>query len=230
MAVNSRDRHHAHHKPHASQEVDESATAKPTIQGEGDEARSGLDRASHQPSSGDHDATASSKENAKSTQLPAEEKIAELQATVADLEDRLKRALADQENSRKRTERDADTAVKFAASGLANDLLPTLDNLQFALNAVPRDEETNESIRRLLEGVKATERGLLSTLKKHGIKRIDPHREPYDPNRHEVVAEVERRDLPPGTVADVLQPGYLHHDRLLRPAMVNVSKNSSNGR
>jgi molecular chaperone GrpE len=83
---------------------------------------------------------------------------------------------------------------------------------------------------RLLEGVKATERVLLSTLKKHGVKRIDPHREPYDPNRHEVVAEVERRDLPPGTVADVLQPGYLHHDRLLRPAMVNVSKNSSNGR
>src|SRR5258708_13161032 len=132
MAVNSRDRHHGHHhKSHASEEVDESATAKPIIQGEGDEARSGLDRASHQPVSGDHDATASSKGNAKSTQLPAEEKIAELQATVADLEDKLKRALADQENSRKRTERDADTAVKFSASALPNHLLPPLDHFPF---------------------------------------------------------------------------------------------------
>ena len=222
MAVNSRDNHHDRHKPHASQERDVSATAKPAVQGEGDEARSDPNGASPQESSKGR--------NANSDRVPAEDRIAQLEATVADLQDRLKRALADQENSRKRTERDADTAVKFAASGLANDLLPTLDNLQFAQNAVSGDEETNESVRRLLEGVKATERVLLSTLKRHGIKRIDPLREPFDPNRHEVVAEVERSDLAPGTVTDVLQPGYLHHDRLLRPAMVNVSKNGSNGR
>jgi molecular chaperone GrpE len=155
------------------------------------------------------------------------EKIAQLEAAIADLEDRLKRSLADQENSRKRTEREAQTKVKFATSGLAMDLLSTVDNLQSALKAAPNDSELDESMKRLLEGVGATERALLSTMKKHGITPIEPLREPFDRDRHEAVAEVDSKDLPAGTVMAVLQPGYLHHDRLLRPAMVYVAKSGT---
>ena len=129
--------------------------------------------------------------------LAAEEKIAHLEALTADLERRLKQALADQENSRKRSQRDAETAVKFAASGFAAGLLPTLDHLQLALNAVPGDEAAREPMKRLLEGVRATERALLSTMKKHGVKRIASAGEPFDPNLHEAVAVIERDDLPP---------------------------------
>jgi molecular chaperone GrpE len=167
------------------------------------------------------------REDAKPAPDVPNEKTAQLEAAIADLEDRLKRSLADQENSRKRTEREAQTKVKFAISSLAMDLLSTLDNLQSALKAAPDDGGRDESMKRLLEGVEATERALLSTMKKHGITPIEPLREPFDRDRHEAIAEVDSEDLPAGTVTAVLKPGYLHHDRLLRPAMVYVAKSGT---
>jgi molecular chaperone GrpE len=145
--------------------------------------------------------------------------VADLEAEVADLKDRLLRALAEQENIRRRMQRELEDAVKFAASSLARDLLTTADNLQRAI-----ESKRGESAEHLLAGVAATERALQDTLAKHGIRRIDPLGEPFDPNRHQAMFEVADADGPPSTVVEVLQPGYLHHDRLLRPAMVGVSK------
>lgn len=161
---------------------------------------------------------------AEASRAIADERISMLVATISDLENRLKRTLAEQENARKRTQREAETAMKFATSGFAVDLLSSLDNLRHALDAAPDEDSLDEPMKRLVQGVKATERALLATMKKHGIRRIDPLHEPFDPNQHQVVAEVEGADLPAGSVAEVLQPGYFHHDRLLRPAMVNVAK------
>jgi molecular chaperone GrpE len=151
-------------------------------------------------------------------------RVAELEAELADCKDRLLRALAEQENARRRALREREEAVRFAASGLARDLLATADNLRRAIESVPEERTADETVRRLLTGVVATERALLEALAKHGIRRIDSLGEPFDPDRHEAVFEVTDTDHPAGAVAEVLQEGYLHHDRLLRPAMVGVAK------
>jgi molecular chaperone GrpE len=151
-------------------------------------------------------------------------RVAELHAELADCKDRLLRALAEQENARRRALRERDEAVRFAASGLARDLLVTADNLRRAIESVPEDRVADETVRRLLAGVVATERALLDALAKHGIHRIASLGERFDPDRHEAVFEVSAPERAAGTVAEVLQEGYLHHDRLLRPAMVGVAK------
>ncbi|MDX2265511.1 MAG: nucleotide exchange factor GrpE [Hyphomicrobiales bacterium] len=227
MAGNSTDKTHGQPEPndlsHAGEPVEDASCArdKKTLTPEP------IEHASHQTKHESNDGSSSSIEHNTRASKVAEEKIAQLEGAKADLEDRLKRAIADQENSRKRTEREAQTAVKFAASAFAADLLPTLDNLHLALSSVANDEGASEPLKRLFQGVKATERVLLSALQKHGIRRLDPLGEPFNPNHHEVVSEVERNDLPSGAVAQVLQPGYLYHDRLLRPAMVSVAKSGS---
>jgi len=151
------------------------------------------------------------------------------ESEVAELKDRLLRVLADQENARKRSEREREDAVRYASSALGRDLLTTVDNLRRAIESVgpvegPEDNDLPEIARTLLAGVAATERGLLDTLEKHGVRRVDPvPGEPFDPHRHQAMFEVPGGDYPPGTVAQVIQPGYLHHDRLLRPALVGVA-------
>jgi len=151
-------------------------------------------------------------------------RVAALEAELADCKDRLLRALADQENARRRAERERDEAVKYAASGLARDLLATVDNLRRAIESVPENQAADPAVQRLEAGVEATERALLEALGKHGIRRIDARGSPFEPDRHEAVFEVTGSGHPEGTVAEVLQEGYLHHDRLLRPAMVGVAK------
>jgi molecular chaperone GrpE len=149
---------------------------------------------------------------------------AELEAELAGVKDRLLRALAEQENSRRRAARERDEAVKFAESGLARDLLSTVDDLGRARNSVPEEKMADETVQKLLTGVAAIERGLLDALEKHGIRRIYPLGEPFDPNRHQAVFLATDNEHLAGTVIEVLQPGYLHHDRLLRPATVGVAK------
>ena len=131
---------------------------------------------------------------------------------------------AEQENIRRRAQRELEEAVRYAASGLARDLLPTADNLRRAIESVSEELAADEPLRQMLAGVSATERALLDAFGRHGISRIDPLGEPFDPNRHQAMFEVEDAERPAGTVAEVLQPGYLHYDRLLRPAMVGVAK------
>jgi molecular chaperone GrpE len=146
-----------------------------------------------------------------------------LEAEMEDVKDRLLRALAEQENIRMRARRDVEAAHKFASSNFARDLLNTADNLQRALESIPQDK-ADETMKRLLAGVRATQRALNDTFEKHGIRRFDVQGENFDPERHEVVLQTPDPEHEPGTILEVLQPGYFYNDRLLRPARVNIAK------
>jgi len=154
----------------------------------------------------------------------AETRVNELEAELADQRDRLLRALAETENVRRRAQREREDASKYAVAGFAKDLLSAADNLRRALESLPEAEAKDERTRSLLAGVAATERELLGVFERHGIKRIDPKGERFDHNLHQAIFEAERPDQPSGSVVEVLQPGYVLHDRLLRPAMVGVAK------
>jgi molecular chaperone GrpE len=156
--------------------------------------------------------------------LSADDRLAAVEAELADTKDRLLRALAETENVRRRLQRERDDASKYAVGGFAKDLLSTVDNLRRALDAMPEIEVKDSRTQGLRDGVAATERELLGALERHGLKRIDPQGERFDHNFHQAIFEAERPDLPAGTIVEVLQPGYLLHDRLLRPAMVGVAK------
>src|SRR5437868_14581797 len=153
-----------------------------------------------------------------------EERVEALEQEVAEYKDRLLRALAETENVRRRAQREREDASKYAIAGFARDLLPAADNLRRALESLPESEAKDERTRSLLAGVAATERELLGVFERHGIKRIDPKGEVFDHNFHQAIFEAERPDQPGGSVVEVLQPGYVLHDRLLRPAMVGVAK------
>src|SRR6266700_4657305 len=158
------------------------------------------------------------------TSVSPEERLALVEAELADTKDRLLRALAEAENVRRRFQREREESQKYAISGFAKDLLSAVDNLRRALDAVPEAEVADSRTRSLLDGVAATERELLAALERHGVKRIDPKGERFDHNLHQAIFEAERPGAPAGTVIEVLQPGYVLHDRLLRPAMVGVAK------
>ena len=147
---------------------------------------------------------------------------------AAEMKDRLLRALADVENTRRRAARDVEDARKYASSGFARDLLNVSDNLRRGLEAVSDDvQEGDETIKNLVEGIEMVERELLSAFERHGIKKVDPLGEVFDHNFHQAMYEKPDTEFANGTVAEVLQPGYVMHDRLLRPAMVAVAKGDS---
>ncbi len=161
---------------------------------------------------------------AETEERSADDQLTALEAEIADQKDRLLRALAETENVRRRAQREREDASKYAVTGFAKDLLSAADNLRRAIESLPEAEVKDERTRSLLAGVAATERELLSVFERHGIRRIDPKGEPFDHNFHQAIFEAERADQPSGTVVEVLQPGYVLHDRLLRPAMVGVAK------
>jgi molecular chaperone GrpE len=150
--------------------------------------------------------------------------VADLEAELAATKDRLLRSLAEQENIRAQARREREDAVRYAASAFAGDLLSSIDNLERAIASVPGDRPLDAVVSGLLTGVEATKRGLLAAFAKHGLKRVEPIGEPFDPHRHEASFEAVDAHYPPGTVVGIVQPGYVHHDRLLRPALVAVSK------
>jgi molecular chaperone GrpE len=158
-----------------------------------------------------------------------EARVAALEAELAEQKDRLLRALAEVENTRRRAQREREDAAKYAISGFAKDLLATADNLRRALDSLPEREIADDKTRSLLAGVAATERELLSAFERQGLRRIDPKGERFDHNFHQAIFETERSDQPTGTIIEVLQPGYVLHDRLLRPAMVGVAKQPGAG-
>ncbi|MEQ9489716.1 MAG: nucleotide exchange factor GrpE [Alphaproteobacteria bacterium] len=148
-----------------------------------------------------------------------------LQKENAELKDRLMRALAETENTRRRAEKDRSDASKFGGSGIAKELLPVLDNLGRAVSAVPPElSEENEQIKNLVVGVEMTEKQFLDAFNRFGIKRIDPKGEKFSYDRHQAMSEREGTGEAPGTIVEVLQAGYMMHERLLRPAMVVVAK------
>ena len=152
----------------------------------------------------------------------AEARIAALEGELAALKDQLLRSLAEAENQRRRAQRDRDEAVKYAAAQLGRDLLNVPDNLRRALEAAPLADDERDAAFRI--GVELVERDLLGAFEKHGIRRIVPMAERFDPNLHQAMFEVPTADHPPGTVVQVMQPGYIMGDRLLRPALVGVAK------
>jgi molecular chaperone GrpE len=153
-----------------------------------------------------------------------EERIAALEGELGEAQDRLLRALAETENVRRRAQRERADAEKYGFAKFAGDLLSVADNLRRALDSLPEAEAHDDRTKSLLAGVAATERELLAAFERHGLKRIDPKGERFDHNFHQAVFEVENTGRPAGTVIEVLQPGYVVHDRLLRPAMVGVAK------
>jgi molecular chaperone GrpE len=153
-----------------------------------------------------------------------ETRLAAAEAEAVEFKDKALRAMAEVENIRRRTQRERDDAVKYAATNIARDLLSTADNLRRALASIDEAQIADETTRNLLTGVAATERELLAAFEKNGIKRIDPKGERFDHNFHQAIFEAENTGKPAGTVVEVLQPGYVLHDRLLRPAMVGVAK------
>ncbi len=164
-------------------------------------------------------------EAAATGQQPASSPAAE---EVAELKDRLLRSLAEMENLRRRSAREIDDARKYAMTGFARDLLEVADNLSRALASVPPEARTqNELLGNLLTGVEMTERSLLAMFERHKVQKVVPAKgERFDHNRHQAMFEMPSDELPPGTVAEVLQPGYVIADRLLRPALVGVVKAS----
>ena len=158
--------------------------------------------------------------------VPAADEAVVLRAEVADLKEKLARSLAEMENLRKRTAREVADSRQYAVTSFARDMLTVADNLQRALAAVPAELRTgdNKAATAFLEGVEVTERGLGQTLAKFGVKPLDPKGEKFNPDFHQAVFEVETAEVPPGSVAQVMQPGYVIGDRVLRPAMVGVAK------
>ena len=144
---------------------------------------------------------------------------------AAGLKDQLLRLMADSENLRKRSERDISAAKKYGALGLARDLLGSIDNLETAISHIPENkDDMDETLKNILVGVEMSARELASVLERHHIKKVTPEQEKFDYNIHQAMFEVPTDEVEPGMVVQVVQSGYMLHDRLLRPAMVGVSK------
>ena len=144
---------------------------------------------------------------------------------AAGLKDQLLRLMADSENLRKRSERDISAAKKYGALGLARDLLGSIDNLETAISHMPENkDDMDETLKNILVGVEMSARELASVLERHHIKKVTPEQEKFDYNIHQAMFEVPTDEVEPGMVVQVVQSGYMLHDRLLRPAMVGVSK------
>jgi molecular chaperone GrpE len=149
-----------------------------------------------------------------------------LDRELAETKDRLLRTLADMDNMRKRTEREVADARIYGISNFAREILGVADNMHRAMAALDDElrAKADEPTKVLLEGVELTERELMNVLEKHGVKRIEPLGQKFDPNRHQAMYEIEDASVPAGSVIQVMQAGYMIADRVLRPALVAVAK------
>jgi molecular chaperone GrpE len=147
--------------------------------------------------------------------------LAEAQAKAAENWDKALRATAELENVRRRVERESATLQKYALERILTDLVTVNDSLELALKAVAGE---TEETRKHLEGIELTHKQLWQALERHGVTLVDPQGQPFNPELHEAVSMVESAEIGPGHVVSVMQKGYRLHDRLLRPAMVVVSK------
>src|SRR5262249_32144896 len=152
--------------------------------------------------------------------------VAEAKSEAAEFKDKMLRTVAEMENLRKRTEREVIDARVYGIAGFARDVLAVADNMHRALEAIGPDlrDADDPKVKALIEGVELTERELMKILEKNGVRKFSPHGEKFDPNVHQAMYEVPTSDLPPGQVAQVIQAGYMIGDRVLRPALVAVSK------
>lgn len=167
----------------------------------------------------------------ESEEHPAELRIAELEAQIAKLKDQWARAAAEADNIRKRAERDQQETAKYAASNFARDVLNVLENVMRAAESItPEKRAESELLKTVGEGMDMTVEELQTILTRQGVKRIDPLGTKFDHNLHQAVVQVDHPDAEPGTVVQVVQAGYVMHDRLLKPAMVAVAKANSDAK
>ncbi len=178
------------------------------------------------PSVSSDDATQPAPEGPSSDETPADEDLRVLleqkESEIQSLKDRLLRQAADMENTRKRLERDRAEAVAYANESLIRELLAVVDNLERAIQHAEQDTDNQT----LLEGVKMTHKHFLDTLARFGCRPFESHGKDFDPCFHEAILQQETEEFPPNTVIQEFQKGYTLHDRLLRPALVAVSKGS----
>ena len=181
----------------------------------------------------DDEEKASEKETMEAKQFPdeVEEEILvedqnnDLEVKIKELKDQLMRTLADSENLRKRTLKEVEQAKKYSHISFVRDLVSSVDNLKRALDTVPEDKSNlSEPIKNLILGLEIVEKEIVTTLEKNNIKQISPLGEKFDYNFHQAMFEIPTNDYDPGLVVEVSQNGYLLYDRLVRPAMVGISK------
>ena len=151
--------------------------------------------------------------------------VAAMQAENDELKDQVLRLAAEMENLRRRTARDVADARAYSVANFARDMLQVSDNLNRALQAIPEGaREKDTGLNALAEGVEMTERAMMAALERNGVKKIEPEGQKFDPNFHQAMFEIPNTDVPNNTVQQVVQAGYVIGDRVLRPAMVGVSK------
>ncbi len=174
---------------------------------------------------GDVESNANDADGASDVSSETDELIqAAVAAALAEQQDMVLRAQAEVQNMRRRCEQDVEKAHKFALEKFGTELLPVMDNLERALQAVTNADD--ESVKALYEGVELTLKGFSETLSKNNIEQLDPQGEPFDPQQHEAMSIVENDDVEANTVLTVVQKGYLLNGRVIRPAMVIVAKSS----
>ncbi len=175
------------------------------------------------PADGQDQAAASEAQDGEA--LSPDDQLAAVQAELAETKDRMLRAMADVENTRRRATRETDEARKYAMTGFARELLEVADNLGRALQSVPDEAKDNEQVRPLIEGIELTQKSLAACFERQKISKVDPAAgDRFDHNKHQAMFETETADHPPGSIIQVMQTGYVIADRLLRPALVGVAK------
>lgn len=184
------------------------------------------DQAKDEHAPGQNEAMENDAERAEGSVGGDYEALVKLLKENEDLKDRALRAAAEMENLRRRTAREIQDARTYAVANFARDMLSVSDNLARTLEAIPAEAKAagDAGFKALVEGVEITERAMLSALERHGVKKLEPQGEKFDPNFHQAMFEVPNPDVPANTVVQVVQPGYSIGERVLRPAMVGVSK------
>ena len=157
--------------------------------------------------------------------------IEALNVENASLKDKALRTMADMENLRRRTEKEVADARAYAVTAFARDMLSVADNARRGIESIPADAlaTADGPFKALVEGVELIERDLLKTLERHGIKKLEPHGQNFDPTLHQAMFEVDDASVPSGTVTQVVQAGFVIGDRVLRPALVGVAKGGPKG-
>ena len=159
-------------------------------------------------------------------EISPEDLIEKLNEEITSLKDQRLRAIAELENFRKRAEKDQSDALKYGISNFAKEIINIRDNIERAQSSISDEAKNNEAIKSVIEGIDLIAQSVVSTFEKIGIKKIESLNEKFDHNLHQAIMEIKNEELEPGTIVQELIPGYTLHDRLLRPAMVGVSKKS----
>ena len=169
-----------------------------------------------------------SNENPSESDAPIsdEDIILKLNEEISDLKDQRLRAIAELENFRKRAEKDQSDALKYGVTNFAKEIINIKDNIERAQSSISDEVRTKEAVKSVVEGLDLIAQATVSTFEKIGIKKVESINQKFDHNLHQAMMEIEKDEMEPGTIVQEILPGYTLHDRLLRPAMVGVSKNT----